>query len=108
MAEQFQRTKEGYRFRFGGMKTNTTPDRMPPDKYPLALNVRAYTDSSVRSRPGQFLKFSGSGTPGVFTDMRAFSDLFTDDLPRILVRDSNGKIYLDNGTVQYTMAGGSG
>jgi hypothetical protein len=102
MAEQFIRAKEGYRFRFHGMKTNSSPDRMPPDKFPLALNIRAYTENSVRTRPGQTQKFLTAGK--TITDMRGYAALFTDGAPRILARDATDRIYLDTGALVGTLA----
>lgn len=104
MGEPFARPNEGFRFKMGGMKTNAVPDSLPPDKYPILVNVRSVTGSSLQTRPGQVLKFATGGNP--VTDMRAYSALSTDNLPRILARDSIDRIYLDNGTLVGTLAGG--
>jgi len=93
----FARKRDGERFQFLGMKTNSSPDSMPPGKYPYALNIREYSANSVRTRPGQAPRFSTVGVGRVITDIRAYSVLSTDNLPRILVRDSLDAIWLDNG-----------
>lgn len=99
----FLRNKQTERFAFGGMKTNSSPDSMPPGKYPFARNIRAYTDNSIRTRPGQTQRATGAHT---VTDIRAYTVLGTDDLPRILNRDANDQIRLDNIGTQGTLAGG--
>ena len=97
----FTRPREGFRFRFGGMKLNATPDSISPDKYALAVNVRAVGDSSIRTRPGQVQKFT-TGTAGI-TDMRAYLGQASAagnlaETPRYLVRDTADAVWLDNGT----------
>jgi len=70
-------------------------DTMPPNKYPVAINVRGLGESSIRTRPGYVSSFNTGAQRA--TDMRAYTALGTDNLPRIIVHDSNGQIYLDNG-----------
>lgn len=102
----FIRPKEGFRFNFLGMKTNSAPDSMPPGKYPLAINVRGYSDSSLATRPGLTRQFI-TGAPNKWTtDLRAYVALGTDDLPRILARNADDTIWLDNGVQVGSMAGG--
>lgn len=102
MGETFARPSSGFRFEFGGTKTNSQPDALAPNKYPVTVNVRAITDSSLVTRPGQALRFTGAlgSVAAALTDLRAYSRLSTDNLPRILARDNaptaNG-IWLDNG-----------
>ena len=96
MAENYSRPKEGFRFKFSGMKTNVPPDALPTDKYVVAQNIRSYIDQSVRTRPGQTLRFSTDGHPIVA--MRTYGAIFTDDLPRVLAVDNTGNVYLDNGS----------
>ncbi len=52
----FQRPEGGWRYNFGGMKTNTAADEMPPTKYPYARNVRVV--KSLQTRPGYDLLFA--------------------------------------------------
>ncbi len=52
----FQRPDGGFRFNFGGMKTNTAADEMPPTKYPFAQNVRYV--KSLQTRPGYEILFA--------------------------------------------------
>lgn len=52
----FQRPEGGWRFNFGGLKTNTAADEMPPTKYPYAKNVRYV--KSLQTRPGYDLLFT--------------------------------------------------
>src|ERR1700680_4666306 len=99
----FKRKPETERFAFGGMKTNASSDSMPPGKFTWAQNIRAYTDDSIRTRPGQIQRATGAH---VVTDIRAYTVLGTDDLPRILNRDANDQIRLDNIGTQGTLAGG--
>lgn len=95
VASQYSRAQEGFRFEFGGLKTNSTADSMPQGKYPYAQNIRSTSNNSVKTRPGQVLKFA-AGTL-LITDIRAFVALNTDGLPRYLARDSGDQIWLDNG-----------
>lgn len=46
----FQRIEGGWRFIFGGMKTNAAADELTPVKYPFAKNVRMV--KSLQTRPG--------------------------------------------------------
>lgn len=57
----FQRPEGGWRYNFGGMKTNTAADEMPPTKYPYARNVRYV--KSLQTRPGYALLFDTNPTP---------------------------------------------
>jgi hypothetical protein len=100
----FARTREGFRFDFGGVKLNSAPDTLAPNKYALALNVRAYSNQSVRTRPGLTLLTTTTGTQ--ITDLRAYAALLTDNLPRILARDVSDRIWLDTGAQVGTLAGG--
>jgi hypothetical protein len=100
----FTRPKEGFRFRFGGMKLNVRPDAMPPGKYPLAINVREYEEGTIRSRPGVTDLFGGAQHTS-FTDLRAYSAIQNNNFPRILARDTVDNIWLDNGTQVGTLLG---
>lgn len=80
---------------------------MPPGKFPAAINVRADGDSKIRTRPGYVPSFSTGGKR--ITDMRAYSALGTDNRPRIIVHDSGGGVYLDDGALKGTVgSGGTG
>jgi hypothetical protein len=95
--ESFTRRRDQWRFDFGGQKTNDTADIFPANKYPAAFNVRGYANHSITVRPGQRQQFvTGSGVR--ITDISTYAALFTDDLPRILVRDVADAIWLDNAT----------
>jgi len=103
--ESFLRQKEGFRFKFGGMKVNDAADALPPEKYPYAQNIRGVGDDYVEVRPGAVLKFTTAGGVPI-TDLRAYAALFTDNLPRYLVRDNADNIYLDNGVLVGSLTGG--
>ena len=99
----FQRPEDGFRFAFGGVNTKEVPDALPPMKYQAVQNVRATADLSMRTRPGTRLYFSANNnqnsnafTPAPITDMRAYTTLNNFAYPRILARDNNGRIFLDN------------
>jgi hypothetical protein len=104
MPPSFFRPQEGFRFRFGGMKLNSSPDTLSPEKFAMAVNVRSILDSSVQTRPGQVQKFATGGNP--ITDLGAYVGLSTDANPRYLARDSNDMIWLDNGTQVGVLAPG--
>lgn len=100
----FARPKDGFRYDFGGLNINSKPDSIPPNKYPLALNIRAYPGNAVQGRPGQVQKFATGGNP--VTDLCSYVALNTDELPRFLARDNADKIWLDTGVQVGTLAAG--
>jgi hypothetical protein len=101
----FERPKDGYRFHFKGMKTNAAPDSLPPGKHPIAVNIRAVNDNSVETRPGTGPQvFATHALP--VTDLRSYTVLGTDNLPRTLARDSDDTIWLDDSTQVGTLAAG--
>lgn len=105
----YSRDKLGFRFEFGGMKLNSAPDTLAPNKYAMAINVRGYTGQSTRTRPGlgtALLFAAAASTHFPFTDMRAYTALLTDNLPRILARAGDDTIWLDNNTLAGTLVGG--
>lgn len=59
----FQRIEGGWRYNFGGLKTNTAADEMPPTKYPYAKNVRNV--KSLQTRPGYDLLFDTNPVAGL-------------------------------------------
>lgn len=103
----FLRDKRGFPYSFEGVKLNSLPNAIPPNKSPYAQNIRSLGGTSIRVRPGQSLRFS-TGVPPI-TDLRAYAALSTDNFPRILARSSADAIWLDNGTqVGSLVAGGPG
>src|SRR5271170_2511493 len=99
--ENYQRIKEGFRFKFDGIKTNSSADAIPPTKYPYAQNIRGRNDNSIRTRPAGVLKFDTGANP--VTDIRAYAALSTDNAPRYLTRDTGDLIWLDNGATVGTL-----
>jgi hypothetical protein len=71
---------------------------------PFSQNIRSLGDSAIFTRSGQSARFSTAAQ--AITDLRAYSRLSTDDLPRILARNAADQIYLDNGALVGTLAGG--
>lgn len=67
-AENYSRPASGFRFANGGMKITSTPDSLPPDKYPFLQNVRGYRSDSLRSRP-QVSQFVGAAVNGAVQSM---------------------------------------
>ena len=98
MPNDFTRSRDGQRFQFTGMKTNARPDALPPGKYPLAVNVRSYEDGAIQTRPGISSLFSVLSFGDYITDLRAYTALDTDNLPRILAYSQSGNVWLDNGS----------
>src|SRR6516164_9045501 len=102
--ESFTRNKEGFRFDFGGFKTNDVADAFPPNKYPLAVNIRGYADHSIRTRPGQAKIFQAGANP--ITDLNTYTVEGTDNKPRLLARDTADAIWLDTGAQVGTLTPG--
>ncbi len=100
----FTRPQSGFRFNFGGLNTNDPPDALPPNKYPIAANVRGLMGNAIRTRPGYTIEYTPDATK-IVTDIRAYSTLGTDNLPRILSRDAANQIYLDTGALITTLEG---
>lgn len=92
----FNRPREAFKFSVGGLKVNSAPNTIPPDKYALLQNIRNYGVDSVRTRPGYTRLFNAGANPVM--DMRAYMPLSVSG-PRILAVDSMGNVYLDNGAV---------
>jgi hypothetical protein len=103
---EYSRPPEGFRFNWGGMKLNSVPDAIPPEKYAVAINVRSTSKNSIKTRPGYASKFVTGGH--TVSDIRAYATLQTDDLPRFLARDVQNGIYLDTGTLLTTLGGSVG
>ena len=85
---------QGWRFTFGGVSLNGTPDSITYPKFASAQNIRSTLANSVQTRPGYSPFFSCNNA--AVTDIRAYATLETDDKPRFLARDTNNVIYLDN------------
>jgi len=102
----FQRPKDSFRFDFGGVNTKDVPDALAPNKYAAAQNIRSTGAHSIRTRPGYVPLFT-TGNAAI-TDIRAYSALNTDTLPRFLARNANGGVWLDTGSSVGNMAGNAG
>jgi hypothetical protein len=103
----FTRPPQEFRFNFAGLKTNTAPDQLAPDKYALATNVRSYADGQVRTRPGQAPRFATGGNPilavrGLVGQSGASGVLA--ETPRLFAVDNASKVWLDNGASPGTLA----
>lgn len=59
----FSRAPSAWKFTFSGMNLKEAADQVPPVQYPLAINIRALADHSIRTRPGYAFLFDGAGTP---------------------------------------------
>jgi hypothetical protein len=92
MAQAFDRPASGFRFKFGGMRTNCAPDACPSDKYSLLQNARAYSDDEIRCRPGMESIFS-TGTGQIVSNVASYSQ--GQGNIRYLAA-SNGKIFQDD------------
>ncbi len=101
----YERTKDGFRFAFGGLKTNDSADAIDPSKSPYCQNVRSFGGHAVLTRPGYEFLFLAGGDP--ITDIRAYAELDSDDEPRFLCRNTQNKIYVnaDSGTIAATLSG---
>lgn len=102
---KYSRVADGWRYKLGGLKTNVPPDALDPEHYPVALNVRAVGDTTLSTRPGMTQLFATGAQP--ITDMRTYAALSTDNLPRVLARSSDNKVWLDNGVSVGTLSGSS-
>lgn len=102
----FTRPKEGFRFRFGGMKLGVPADAIPYGKYAMAVNVRAFDEDTIQTRPGLNRLFTTGVPNGIVTDFRAYTALGIDDLPRFLTRNADDSIWLDSGIQQGSLLGG--
>ena len=104
----FIRDKEGFRFLWKGMKTNGRPDSLAPGQSPIAINIRAYSDGTIQTRPGLAQLFASTpGTPLYpFLDIRAYGQLFN-PTARVLAVDANSRVWLDNSAQVGTLAGGT-
>jgi len=111
----FQRPKQQFRFSLGGMKTNTRPDEMPPEKSPLLVNVRAYEGIHMRTRPGIQPLYTIAGQYP--TDIQTIQGLPQQgslvNPTRIFSRGSDDNVYVDGagaaaGVLVGTLAGAGG
>lgn len=100
----FDRTRLTNKALFRGINTRLLADAMPPGKFPIAINVRADGDSKIRTRPGYTQAFTTTPTP--VTDIKTYSAIETDNLPRILTHNTTGQVFLDNGTLKGTVGTG--
>ncbi len=95
MAEYGSPPGNAWVFQFAGLNLRSSPDKIPPNKYASALNVRGYTGSSTQTRPG-YLPFSTAGNNAI-TDIAPFAAIETDDLPIYLFRNEDGGIFASPG-----------
>jgi len=101
------RQRQTQRINFRGMNSRLLPDALPPTKSPCAINIRAEGDSTIRTRPGYAQAFTTGSSR--LTDLRAYTALGTDNKPRIIVHDSGGGVWLDDGVQKGTVgSGGTG
>src|SRR2546430_10389452 len=104
----YSRPSGGWRFELSGLNVKNVADALPYHKCPIAVNVRATSDKSARTRPG-YVNLFNTGALLPITDIRAFSDFTASNAPRYLARNTNNQIYLDTGTLVGTLNGaGSG
>lgn len=99
---EYSRPSSGFAFKFGGLNTKSPADKLAESKFAVAQNIRAYSDTEIRSRPGLALAATSStGNPVLGT--RAYAAIESDNLPRLLMKcntsNSNASVFLDNGTV---------
>jgi len=108
MTNDFKRDPSGFPFKFDGMKISERADTLPPGKYAVAQNVRAYSDTTVQTRPGTstLAELGSSHSAYSALDMRAYASL-GGDIARTLIFDSNSNVWLDNGSLVGTLAGGA-
>lgn len=103
---EFKRPTEGFRAAFGGIDIRDVPDAIPQGKFSAAQNIRSTGSNSIRTRPGYVpLFYAGSNAT---TDIRGYSTLLTDSLPRFLARDSAGAVWLDSGALVGNLGGNAG
>lgn len=102
------RTRQTNRANFRGLNTRLLADAMPIGKYSVAVNVRADGDSKIRTRPGYtgVVYDSGAGGAASITDIGSYATLGTDNKPRIIVHDSAGGVWLDDGIQKGTVGTG--
>jgi len=99
----FVRPKDSFRFAFGGMKVNDVADALPPDKYPIAQNVRNYQARSIVARPGEHGRFFTNGRP--VWGIGSYTVLESDNRPRYLAVDSDFDVFLDTNAMVGSLAG---
>jgi hypothetical protein len=68
------------------------------------VNIRATSDQSIHGRPGLVNVFS-TGNNNAITDIRTYAAIQTDNQPRVLARDTQNKLWLDNAVNVATLAG---
>lgn len=74
------------RFNFKGMSTVLPPDAMPPGKYPMAINARAYFEDAVTARLPQTVNQLSGVLPNLIHSLRRMDDT----TPAPVVITSNG------------------
>jgi len=80
------------RIQFRGINTVLPPDRMPPNKYPFAQNIRAYLRDRVEGRATQ--DSSVETLPFAVHTLRRLNDTTPQDRPRVhLGRGASTRLY---------------
>lgn len=74
MAQPYKRDPDGMRLQFRGINTVNPPDKMPPNKYPFAQNVRAYLRDRVIARNAQDAPVENLGTGIPVHSLRRLND----------------------------------
>lgn len=92
----------GFPFTFGGINLRTSPESIKPTQYASAKNIRADSETAIRTRPGYALVVLSKAAEPIL-DLRAYSTLGTDNLPRLLAYDDHGHVLLDDGISKGTM-----
>lgn len=104
--QYYKRPVEGFRFTEQGLKTNVTPDAIPPNRSPYCQNIRGYSPTSVRVRPGLKAIWQTVGSVLPITDIGSYAALNTDDAPFYLVRNSADQVFSLAGANVGSLAGG--
>ena len=101
------RVHQTFRATFKGLNTRLLADAMLAGKWPAAINIVANGDSKIRTRSGYSQAFITGASR--ITDIGSYATLNTDSKPRIIVHDSAGGVWLDDGIQKGTVGfGGTG
>lgn len=96
----YSRPASGFDFTFLGQNSTLVADKLPTHKYAIAQNIRAYSDRSIRNRPG-LQEITNPFTFNPVTALRAYATLNTDNQPRYLFKSnvslSSASVFLDTG-----------
>jgi hypothetical protein len=101
----YERDKDGAKLDFGGMNLILPPDRMPPNKYPFAQNVRRYIHGGITGRTTQ--DSTVFSFPSSVHSIRRLNDL-TPNGPAggyVLVSGAGRALYSNNAQVDSSLSG---